>query len=222
MPAGCPPSTWCRRRSICAPRCGGVPTQDPLWSCWTICPNSPKVIAVSLRSPAPAQRGADEGEAMAQVNTVRGPVDGGRLGRTLMHEHIFVLSPEIEKTAAEWDELAEQARAVTKLRELKAHGDRHARRPHRHRTRALHPAGGSDRRAKYRRSTSWWRPACTRTTKSRCTSISGDREPFWGGPNRWWTSSCGRSARASGTPACGPASSSAPLTVRGSLRAWSV
>ena len=59
---------------------------------------------------------------MAQVNTVRGPVDGGRLGRTLMHEHIFVLSPEIEKTADEWDEAAEQARAVTKLRELKDHG----------------------------------------------------------------------------------------------------
>ena len=59
---------------------------------------------------------------MAQVNTVRGPVDGDSLGRTLMHEHIFVLSPEIEKTAAEWDEAAEQARAVTKLRELKRRG----------------------------------------------------------------------------------------------------
>jgi phosphotriesterase-related protein len=59
---------------------------------------------------------------MAQVNTVRGPVEGDRLGRTLMHEHIFVLSPEMEKTAAEWDEAAQQARAVAKLRELKAHG----------------------------------------------------------------------------------------------------
>ncbi len=59
---------------------------------------------------------------MAQVNTVRGPVDGDRLGRTLMHEHIFVLSPEIEKTAGEWDEAAEQARAVAKLRDLKDHG----------------------------------------------------------------------------------------------------
>jgi phosphotriesterase-related protein len=59
---------------------------------------------------------------MSQVNTVLGPVDGGRLGRTLMHEHIFVLSPEIEKTADEWDEGAQQARAVSKLRELKAQG----------------------------------------------------------------------------------------------------
>ena len=38
---------------------------------------------------------------MTQVNTVRGPVDGSQLGRTLMHEHIFVLSPEIEKTPDE-------------------------------------------------------------------------------------------------------------------------
>jgi len=59
---------------------------------------------------------------MSQVNTVRGPVDAGVLGHTLMHEHIFVLSPEIEKPGDEWDESAEQARAVTKLRELKEHG----------------------------------------------------------------------------------------------------
>jgi hypothetical protein len=59
---------------------------------------------------------------MTEVNTVRGPVDGGRLGRTLMHEHIFVLSPEMEKTADEWDEAAEQSRAVTKLRDLKDRG----------------------------------------------------------------------------------------------------
>jgi phosphotriesterase-related protein len=59
---------------------------------------------------------------MPQVNTVLGPIDGGSLGATLMHEHIFVLSPEIEKTAGEWDEEAERARAVARLRELKAHG----------------------------------------------------------------------------------------------------
>src|SRR3984885_8914540 len=59
---------------------------------------------------------------MGKVNTVRGPVDGGGLGRTLMHEHIFVLSPEIEKTADEWDEAAQQSRAVAKLRDLKDHG----------------------------------------------------------------------------------------------------
>jgi phosphotriesterase-related protein len=59
---------------------------------------------------------------MAQVNTVRGPVEGAALGATLMHEHIFVLSPEIEKTAEEWDESAEQAQAVAKLSQLKERG----------------------------------------------------------------------------------------------------
>ena len=59
---------------------------------------------------------------MPQVNTVQGPIEGAALGSTLMHEHIFVLSPDIEKTAEEWDEAAEQARAVDKLRELKQQG----------------------------------------------------------------------------------------------------
>ena len=51
---------------------------------------------------------------MSQVNTVRGPIPTAALGRTLMHEHIFVLSPDIEKTVEEWDEEAQQARAVDK------------------------------------------------------------------------------------------------------------
>jgi len=34
---------------------------------------------------------------MAQVNTVKGPVDTERLGTTLMHEHVFVLSTEIQQ-----------------------------------------------------------------------------------------------------------------------------
>jgi phosphotriesterase-related protein len=59
---------------------------------------------------------------MTQVNTVRGPIEGGELGATLMHEHIFVLSPDIAKTGGEWDETAEQARAVAKLTELKHKG----------------------------------------------------------------------------------------------------
>ena len=45
---------------------------------------------------------------MSQVNTVQGPIDGAALGSTLMHEHIFVLSPDIEKTAEEWDEAANE------------------------------------------------------------------------------------------------------------------
>ena len=32
---------------------------------------------------------------MTQVETVRGPIDTTRLGRVLMHEHVFVLTPEV-------------------------------------------------------------------------------------------------------------------------------
>jgi len=59
---------------------------------------------------------------MTGVNTVLGPIEGSALGSTLMHEHVFVLSPEIEKTAEEWDEEQVQATAVQRLRELKTHG----------------------------------------------------------------------------------------------------
>ncbi len=59
---------------------------------------------------------------MSLVNTVLGPVSGTDLGATLMHEHIFVLSPDIEKTSQEWAEETEQARAVRKLGELKRSG----------------------------------------------------------------------------------------------------
>ena len=63
---------------------------------------------------------------MAQVETVRGPVEVAALGSTLMHEHVFVLTPEI---TANWPERswsgARQDRikeAVVKLQELKDRG----------------------------------------------------------------------------------------------------
>jgi phosphotriesterase-related protein len=59
---------------------------------------------------------------MTQVNTVRGPVDAADLGATLMHEHVFVLSPEIEKTSEEWDEDAAQSTAAQRLQDLKDSG----------------------------------------------------------------------------------------------------
>jgi phosphotriesterase-related protein len=45
---------------------------------------------------------------MSQVETVRGPIDSGDLGATLMHEHIFVKNPELEQNYPnpEWDEEA--------------------------------------------------------------------------------------------------------------------
>jgi phosphotriesterase-related protein len=40
---------------------------------------------------------------MATVETVRGAVDTADLGRTYMHEHVFVLSPDVQQNyPAEW------------------------------------------------------------------------------------------------------------------------
>ena len=38
---------------------------------------------------------------MAQVETARGPLDTKDLGRVLMHEHVFVLSIEIQQNYPE-------------------------------------------------------------------------------------------------------------------------
>ena len=61
---------------------------------------------------------------MAQVETVRGPVDTAALGRTLMHEHVFVLSTEILQNYGGdwWDEEERVTDAVTKLQELVSRG----------------------------------------------------------------------------------------------------
>ena len=60
---------------------------------------------------------------MGQVNTVRGPIDAGALGRTLMHEHVFVRSPEVASNwPTGWDRAREIPRAVERLSELKAAG----------------------------------------------------------------------------------------------------
>jgi phosphotriesterase-related protein len=62
------------------------------------------------------------------VETVRGPVEVARLGRTLMHEHIFVLEPEALQNfghvwgASYWDEEARVGEAIEKLRAVKQAG----------------------------------------------------------------------------------------------------
>lgn len=58
------------------------------------------------------------------VETARGPVAASALGRVLMHEHVFVLSPEIQQNyPEEWgDEDARVTDAVKRLSELKASG----------------------------------------------------------------------------------------------------
>ncbi|NJC72650.1 phosphotriesterase [Planosporangium thailandense] len=63
---------------------------------------------------------------MSPVNTVRGPVDSADLGRTYMHEHIFVLTADVQQNYPdEWgDEEARVADAVAKLSELAGQGVR--------------------------------------------------------------------------------------------------
>lgn len=63
-------------------------------------------------------------EMNAEINTVAGPIDTGRLGVTLMHEHVFALPPEIMQNYPEaWgDEAAREADAIQRLDELKAKG----------------------------------------------------------------------------------------------------
>ncbi|MEJ2871855.1 phosphotriesterase-related protein [Actinomycetospora sp. OC33-EN08] len=60
------------------------------------------------------------------VDTVRGPVDVADLGTTLMHEHVFVLTPELLANygADYWDEEVRVADAVAKLRRLRDLGVR--------------------------------------------------------------------------------------------------
>jgi len=60
---------------------------------------------------------------VARVETVRGPIESGDLGITLMHEHVFVLTPDmLANYPAGWDEEERVADAVDKLRRLKALG----------------------------------------------------------------------------------------------------
>ncbi|MFF2161982.1 MULTISPECIES: phosphotriesterase [unclassified Streptomyces] len=63
---------------------------------------------------------------MAMVETVRGPVDSATLERTYMHEHIFVLTPDVQQNyPGEWgDEGARIADAVDKLGALSSQGVR--------------------------------------------------------------------------------------------------
>jgi phosphotriesterase-related protein len=63
-------------------------------------------------------------EATRQVQTVLGPVDAAALGRTLMHEHVFVLTADVQRNyPGEWgDEDARVADAITRLRKLPEHG----------------------------------------------------------------------------------------------------
>jgi len=61
----------------------------------------------------------------ARVPSVAGPLDTASLGTTLMHEHIFLITPEIQSTYPgfnEWHPEVEIPRAREVLREVKAAG----------------------------------------------------------------------------------------------------
>ena len=62
---------------------------------------------------------------MGQVETIKGAIDDSLLGQTLMHEHVFILSPEAEQDYASqvyWDEDEKVQLAIDKLTKLKAAG----------------------------------------------------------------------------------------------------
>ncbi|MDA8379274.1 MAG: phosphotriesterase-related protein [Actinomycetota bacterium] len=60
---------------------------------------------------------------MPTVATVRGPVAIDALGQTLMHEHIFVVDPEVERNyRTPWDEDAAVDDAVARLEQARARG----------------------------------------------------------------------------------------------------
>jgi phosphotriesterase-related protein len=59
---------------------------------------------------------------MTAVATARGEIDSTELGRTLMHEHVFVLTPDVEQNNDEWDEDVRVRDAIEKLAPLKAAG----------------------------------------------------------------------------------------------------
>ncbi len=52
---------------------------------------------------------------MGTVETYRGPVDTDQLGTVYMHEHVFVLSSEVQQNWPDFDEGAEIERAVREL-----------------------------------------------------------------------------------------------------------
>ncbi|MCW2540623.1 MAG: phosphotriesterase [Frankiales bacterium] len=62
---------------------------------------------------------------MAMVETVSGPVEENSLGSVLMHEHVFILTPEMEQDYPEtvkWNEEEKVASAIAELNALKAAG----------------------------------------------------------------------------------------------------
>lgn len=75
--------------------------------------------------PASASLGRGRGQVVqVGIETVHGVVGAGELGVTLMHEHLFVLDPELERNDPhpEWDESLAIEEAIRSLNRLHAEG----------------------------------------------------------------------------------------------------
>jgi phosphotriesterase-related protein len=60
---------------------------------------------------------------LAQIPTAAGTIDSKDLGRIFVHEHVFVINPEVlQNYPEEWDEQVRVADAIEKLNALKAAG----------------------------------------------------------------------------------------------------
>ncbi|HET6817999.1 MAG TPA: phosphotriesterase-related protein [Mycobacteriales bacterium] len=59
---------------------------------------------------------------MTSIATAGGTIDSAELGRTLMHEHVFVLTPDVQQNHDEWDEDVRVTDAIDKLKAVKAAG----------------------------------------------------------------------------------------------------
>ena len=124
------------------------------------------------------------------------------LGRTLVHEHVFVLSAELRQNyPAGWDEDERVEDAVAKLNELKSPRHRHDRGPDGDRPRPL-PAAHRSASPPAPSSTSSWPPASTPTTSCRSSSDYAARPADRRAPSRSPRCSSATSPRASPTPAC--------------------
>ncbi len=61
---------------------------------------------------------------MGTIETATGPIDSADLGRVLMHEHVFIISPEMKDNVPEYwgDDETRLADAAERLNALKASG----------------------------------------------------------------------------------------------------
>ena len=155
---------------------------------------------------------------MAQVETMRGPVDVDDLGPTLMHEHVFVLNTEHSRTTARAPGGTRSSGWPTRSRSCapRRQGRRDDRRPDGHRPRPLHPPHPADRRRRcrpehHRRHRLLHLRRAARTTTTTAARRAARRPRADGG-----RCSSATSPRASPTPGSRRRSSSARSSTRAS------